>query len=59
MSAADSTSTSGDLFAAMVALPPPPRMIQEQVTRLLVELLARRALVELGVLPSNENQSPE
>lgn len=40
----------------IVNLPPPSREVRRSVTRLLIDLLARRALVELGVLVANDEK---
>lgn len=38
----------------IVNLPPPSAEVRRSVTRLLIDLFARRALVELGVVASND-----
>jgi hypothetical protein len=50
-------SSSDDIV--MVALPSPPPVIRRRVARLVVELLARHALVDLGVLAGNDLEAPE
>jgi hypothetical protein len=43
----------------VVNLPAPSQEVRRSVTRLLIEMLARRALVELGLLAAdNENELP-
>jgi hypothetical protein len=45
--------SSGDLLT--VEIPAPPHEAQMQIGRFLVELLGKRALAELGLLPGSEN----
>ncbi len=59
MSAGGSTSTSSDELPVLIALPAPPRHVQRQVARVLVDILARRALVDVGVVASNDSEIPE
>lgn len=44
--------------APIVRLPPPSRSVRDAVMKLLIELQAKRALVELGVLAENESAIP-
>lgn len=40
--------------AAIVDVPPPPREAAVALARFLVEIFARRALVDLGLIPAEE-----
>ena len=54
------TSTSSDRGSRpIVDLPPPSPAVRDSVARLIITLLARQALVELGVIASNENAHPQ
>ena len=49
----------GDVDAGpIVAIPPPPPALRASVARLIVEILARRALADLGVIAHNDNHAP-
>ncbi len=41
----------------VVDIPPPPRAVRDGVARLVVEILARRALADLGIVAENDNAS--
>lgn len=40
----------------IVAIPPPVPAVRDSVARLIVEILARRALTDLGILAHNDNE---
>lgn len=42
----------------IIAVPPPPPALRDSVARLVVEILARRALADLGVIAHNDNHEP-
>lgn len=45
--------------APIVELGPPTREVRDAVAQLYVELLTRRALVEVGILPEVDDDKPE
>ena len=53
----EATTTSGDVTGPIVAILPPPPALRASVARLIVEILARRALADLGVIAHNDNQN--
>ncbi len=56
----EAMATDGGHVAAgpIVAIPPPPAALRASVARLIVEILARRALADLGVIAHNDNHEP-
>lgn len=42
----------------LVAVPPPPPPLRDDVARLIVEILARQALADLGLVARNDNREP-
>lgn len=56
---ATTTAAGGDVAAGpIVAIPPPPPALRDGVARLIVEILARRALADLGAIAHNDNHEP-
>lgn len=56
---AEAAAVDNDLGPApVVAIPPPPPALRASVARLVVEILARRALADLGVIAHNDNHEP-
>lgn len=49
----------GDVDAGpVIAIAPPPPALRASVAGLIVEILARRALADLGVIAHNDNHAP-
>ncbi len=48
-----------DAPAPIVRLSPPRPEVRDAVVRHLIRLFARHALIDLGVLPGNEDASPK
>jgi hypothetical protein len=55
MSPTDETTIESSDDLLTVEIPAPPHEAQMQIGRFLVELLGKRALAELGLLPENDN----
>ena len=56
----EATASAGADVAAgpIVAIPPPPPALRASVARLIVEILARQALADLGAIAHNDNHEP-
>ena len=50
-----SVETEHESAPAIVAIPPPPSALRDSVARLIVEILARQALADLGIVAKNDN----
>lgn len=54
---AEATTAAGEVAAdPIVAIPPPPPGLRDSVARLIVGILSRQALADLGIIAENDNQ---
>ena len=52
------TEPAHEATAPIVAIPPPSPTVRDGVARLVVEILTRRALADLGIIARNDNELP-
>lgn len=56
--ASDTAEATEETPPPIVDIPPPPATVRDSVARLIVEILARRALADLSISAHNDNQEP-